>query len=55
MCVDPDWEPFEKIDSEGKYVGIGADLVRTVFERVGLKIEILKTSDWDESVAASKA
>lgn len=54
LCVDPDWEPFEKIDSEGRYVGIGADLVRTVFERTGLKFEVYKTADWDESVAAAK-
>ncbi len=28
MCVDPDWAPFESINSQGKHEGIGADLVQ---------------------------
>lgn len=54
LCVDPDWEPFEKLDADGNYVGIGADIAKTVFERVGLKYEVYKTAHWDESVAAAK-
>ena len=27
MCVDPDWEPFEIINAEGKHEGIAADLI----------------------------
>ena len=27
MCVDPDWEPFEKINKDGLYEGISADLL----------------------------
>ncbi|MDD2384686.1 MAG: diguanylate cyclase [Sulfurospirillaceae bacterium] len=54
VCVDPDWEPFESLDSAGKYTGIGADLLFLVVSRIGLPIEILQTKDWDESVEASK-
>lgn len=54
LCVDPEWEPFEKLTPEGEYVGIGADIAKTVFERVGLRYEIYKTPHWDDSVAASK-
>jgi ABC-type amino acid transport substrate-binding protein len=54
VCVDPDWEPFEMIDQEGNYRGIGADLLHLVAQRVGLKIAILHTKDWDESIAYSK-
>lgn len=55
MCVDPDWEPFERIDEHGRHVGIGADLVQLVAQRVGLKIELLPVKTWEESLAASKA
>jgi len=55
MCVDPDWAPFERINSQGQHEGIAADLVQLVAQRVGLRIELLPTKDWEESLAASKA
>lgn len=55
MCVDPDWAPFERIDEQGRHIGIGADLVQLVAQRVGLRVELLPTRDWDASLAASKA
>jgi len=33
MCVDPDWEPFERINEQGRHEGIGADLVQLVAQR----------------------
>lgn len=54
MCVDPDWEPFEKIDEDGLHVGIAGDLVRLVARRLGAQIKLVPTKDWDESIAASK-
>lgn len=54
VCVDPDWEPFESLDSTGKYSGIGADILFLIASRIGLPLEILYTKDWDESVEASK-
>lgn len=55
MCVDPDWAPFERVNTRGQHEGIGADLVQLVAQRVGLKIELYPAKDWDESLAASKA
>ncbi len=55
MCVDPDWVPFEHINAEGKHVGIAADLVQLVAQRVGLTIELYRVKTWEESLAASKA
>jgi len=55
MCVDPDWAPFERINSQGKHEGIAADLVQLVAQRVGLRIELLPVKDWDESLVASKS
>lgn len=55
VCVDPDWEPFERIDQDGAYVGIAADLIRLIGERAGVSFHVRPTRDWDESVALSKA
>lgn len=55
MCVDPDWEPFEKIDAYGRHVGIAADLVQLAAKNVGISIELMPTVDWDASIAASQA
>lgn len=55
VCVDPDWAPFETLSAKGEYVGIGADLLFLVAQRLGMNIEIYKTKDWDETMLASKA
>ncbi|TLN00049.1 transporter substrate-binding domain-containing protein [bacterium] len=55
LCVDPDWAPFERINERGEHEGIGADLVQLVARRVGLSIDLLPVTSWDESLAASKA
>jgi ABC-type amino acid transport substrate-binding protein len=54
MCVDPDWVPFEHINKQGQHEGIAADLVQLATQRVGLKIELYPTKNWDESLAAAK-
>lgn len=54
MCVDPDWEPFEWINKDGRYEGVAADLINLVSSRLGIKIEIIKTKDWDETLEFSK-
>lgn len=53
-CVDPDWAPFEILNQKGEYSGIGADLLALVAKNLGIKIEVLPTKDWDESIASSK-
>lgn len=55
VCVDPDWEPFEIINRDGRHEGIAADLLRLAAQRAGLTLELVATKDWDESLAASKA
>lgn len=55
MCVDPDWVPFESIDDKGKHVGIAADLIKLISERTGVKIELVPTKYWVDSVNLSKS
>lgn len=54
MCVDPDWEPFEKINVQNEHDGIAADLIKIVSQRIGVKIVLIPTKTWEESIEFSK-
>jgi len=54
-CVDPDWPPFEQIDASGQHVGIAADLLALVAQRSGVKLQLVPTKNWDETLVASQA
>lgn len=53
-CVDPDWTPYEIINSRGEHEGIAADLLRLAATRAGVPLRLVPTRDWDETIAASK-
>lgn len=55
LCVDPDWVPFEALDSQGRHEGITADLLRLLASRAGLNLRIHPTQNWEASLAASRA
>lgn len=54
MCVDPDWYPYEHINEEGLHKGIAANLIALISQRTGLKIQLVPTKDWNESLSYSK-
>lgn len=54
MCVDPDRVPFERINEKGNHEGIAADLMKLVADRIGIKLELLRTQSWEESLNASQ-
>ena len=54
ICVNPDWLPFAGLDHHQKYIGIFADLLDIVAEKVGLTLKVHPTQSWEESLAASK-
>lgn len=49
MCVDPDWLPIEAIEN-GKYVGIGAEIVALFAQRLDNPIVLVETKDWNETL-----
>lgn len=54
MCVDPDWEPFEIINKNGIHEGIAGDLIRLIQKRLDIKIILVPTKSWEESLEKSK-
>jgi len=54
MCIDPNWMPIEKIDSNNKHVGITKEIF-TIFEnRLDVKFQLIPTTNWDESLSFAK-
>ena len=54
MCIDPDWEPFEKINKYDLHEGISADIIKLISDKLNIKIELIITKTWDESIIFSK-
>jgi diguanylate cyclase (GGDEF)-like protein/PAS domain S-box-containing protein len=46
--VDRDFAPYEWIDAKGDYVGLSADYIALVEQRLGVKFEIVKNKSWAE-------
>ena len=51
MCVDPDWEPFEKINRNGIHEGISADIIKIIQKKLNIEIKLIHTKTWDEIIA----
>lgn len=51
---DPNWLPYEAFDSEGNYIGIVADYLKVLQRKLGIKIDIIQTENWNQSIAMVK-
>ncbi|MBM9520966.1 transporter substrate-binding domain-containing protein [Desulforhopalus vacuolatus] len=54
LAPDPEFQPIEFFDKEGNYDGIGADYVRLISEKLGIKFEVVKCTNWDDVLARMK-
>lgn len=54
ICADPNWMPFDKIDENGNYIGIGSDYFKLFSQSLPVKFEALQTKTWDESIQKAK-
>ncbi len=54
-CVDPDWDPIERIDDDGRHVGISSDFLDIVSERLGIPLMLVPTASWNQTLAAARA
>ena len=54
MCVDPEWYPLEAV-RDGKHIGIAADIIKTFQSKLGVPIELVQTSTWNQSLEYAKS
>jgi PAS domain S-box-containing protein len=52
--VDPNWAPFEFINEQGKYSGMGADFIDLIAHKTGLQFEVQKHDNWQEVINSAK-
>ncbi len=55
VCPDPDWVPYEQMDSQGNFTGIAADLLDLIAQRLGIHFTYVQVKDWDQAVALAQA
>lgn len=51
---DPNWLPYEAFDKQGNYIGIVAEHLKLIEEKLGINVEIIPSQTWSESVAKVK-
>lgn len=49
MCVDPKWMPLEAIE-EGKHVGMAADFIHNISQKIKIPIQLIQTHEWTQSL-----
>lgn len=54
MCINPNRMPFEKINYQGVHEGVVADIFKLIQERSALKLELIETKSWPETLAFAK-
>ncbi len=54
LCADPSFPPYESINKNGKFEGIGADIIKIISKNINKKIELVDTKNWTESINSIK-
>ncbi len=55
LAVDIDWSPFEYIDDENQYVGMAAEYIALVGQKLGIEFDVEKEKPWSEVVESVKS
>lgn len=49
MCVNPHWPPYEELTPEGDHVGMIADAMQLMSDRIGIPIQVVPTASFRAS------
>jgi diguanylate cyclase (GGDEF)-like protein/PAS domain S-box-containing protein len=55
LAVDIDWSPFEYIDDQNQYVGMAAEYITLVGQKLGIEFKVEKEKSWSEVVDSVKS
>ena len=51
---DPNWLPFEAFDKKGEYIGIVAEYLKLIEQKLDIKVDKIPTQTWSESIEKVK-
>lgn len=54
MCIDPDWMPYEKIDENGRYIGMTSEFIPMISKKINTPITLVSTKNWAQSIEFAK-
>ncbi|MBF0383710.1 MAG: bacteriohemerythrin, partial [Magnetococcales bacterium] len=54
LGTDPAWPPFDFVNNKGKHVGLSADVLKRLEEKLGIKFKFQPNLTWSDVVAKSK-
>ena len=54
LMPDPLFPPYEYFDEDGHFLGIGAEFVALLEKKLGLRFDVIRMRNWQESVAKTK-
>jgi len=55
LCIDPNWMPFEKIDENGRHIGMTADYFDLFRDNLNIDIKLIPSKTWEESIGLAKS
>jgi signal transduction histidine kinase/ABC-type nitrate/sulfonate/bicarbonate transport system substrate-binding protein len=50
VCSSPSWLPYGKINEDGVYEGIAAEIISLISKKINIEIKIEPTNEWTESL-----
>lgn len=53
-CVDPSWQPYEALEQQ-KHSGISSDYLQYFIDFTGIKLKLIQTSSWVETLELLKS
>lgn len=54
VAPDPDYQPIESIDANGNLVGISADILKLLEQKLRIRFEIVTVQSWDEAMRKAR-
>jgi ABC-type amino acid transport substrate-binding protein len=51
-CIDPTWMPMEYLDEDGNHQGLTRDYLDLIVARTGMKVTLIQTKSWKETLHA---
>ncbi len=52
---DPGFAPIESFDSDGNYIGLAADYIHLIEQKLGIRFEVVRLKSWDEVLRKTRA